>query len=132
MAIRNGWLPHQETCAAALSAITGWRADIYKKRGLQSYLDSSLHQNRMSQATLNALLEAIDTVGVEVGKKALKVQAKAFGMNALDPWDLFAPAPVGNETENIYTYEEGIELIAEAVSEIDEEAGAFIRSNDER
>lgn len=125
--IREAWVPHQETCAAVLNAITGWRADIYEKRGLESFLASSLHQNRMSDATLRALLEAIDGAGVDVGRKALSVQAKSLGCKDLKPWDLYAPAPVSNKTERIYTFDEGIELIANAVSEVDEEAGVFVR-----
>lgn len=125
--IREAWLPHQETCAAVLNAITGWRAEMYEKRGLKSFLASSLHQNRMSNDTLNAMFNAIDTDGIVVGQKALRVQAKALGLDALHPWDLFAPAPVKKDSEKIYTFEEGINFIAEAVAEVDPEAGEFVR-----
>lgn len=131
-AIREGWLPHQETCAATLNAITGWRADLYKKRGMTSYLTSTLHQNRMSEASLRAIFEAIDTTGVNVGRKALKVQARALGSETLNPWDLYAPAPVSNQTEKLYSFDEGIDLIANAVGEVDEEAGEFVRMMKEK
>lgn len=125
-AIREAWLPHRETCAAVLNAITGWRLDMYAKRGYPSFLTSSLHSNRMSQATLDALLDAVDG-SADVGRRALKIQANALGKDALAPWDLFAPAPVSKNVGRVYTYDEGIELIADAVSEVDEEAGEFVR-----
>lgn len=125
-AIREAWLPHRETCAAALNAITAWRLDLYDKRGYPSFLSSSLHSNRMSKATLEALLKAIDESST-VGRRALKLQARALGKEALAPWDLFAPAPVKENVGRMYTFEEGIELIANAVSEVDKEAGDFVR-----
>ena len=124
-AIREAWLPHQETCAAALNAITGWRLDDYKQRGYDGYLTSSLHSNRMSNASLTALMDAIDA-NVALGRRALDLQARALKKKALNPWDLFAPAPV-QSTGKVYTFDEGIELIANAVGEIDERAGEFVR-----
>lgn len=125
-AIREAWLPHRETCAAALNAITGWRLDLYAKRGYPAFLTSSLHSNRMSKATLDALLKAVDESS-DVGRRALKLQAKTMGKDALAPWDLYAPAPVKEDVGRMYTFEEGIELIANAVSEVDKEAGDFVR-----
>jgi len=48
-------------------------------------------------------------------------------MDALNPWDFFASEPVKNQTERVYIYGDRINLIVDAVAEIDEEAGAFIR-----
>lgn len=123
--IREAWLPHQESCAAILNAITGWRLDLYEKRGYESFLNASLHANRMSGQTLKALLEAVER-SVEVGRRALRIQAKGLRKEALDVWDLFAPAPRAG-TGRIYTFDEGIELIAQAVGKVDEEGGKFVR-----
>lgn len=126
-AIREAWLPHQETCAAALNAITGWRLDLYEKRDYDSFLASSLHTNRMTSATLSALLKSLDA-SVDVGRRALKIQSQAQKKDALEPWDLFAPAPLTvAENGKTYTFDEGIELIASAVGAVDEAAGKFVR-----
>lgn len=131
-AIREGWLPHRESCAAALNAITGWRLELYKKRDYPSFMTSSLHQNRMSNATLSALLSAIDDSS-HIGRRALNVQARALGQDSLCPWDLYAPAPVDAGTGKLYSFDEGIELIASAVAEVDPDAGSFVRKmRDER
>ncbi|CAN8066675.1 unnamed protein product [Agarophyton chilense] len=124
--IRNAWLPHRETCAAALNAITGWRLDLYNKRGYESFLTSSLHSNHIQNATLDALFEALDGK-TEVGRRAMKIQASALGKAALEPWDLFAPAPVKGDIGRVYSFDEGIELIANAVGEVDKDAGSFVR-----
>lgn len=125
--IRQAWLPHQETCAAVLNAITGWRLDMYEKRKFDSFLTSSLHSNRMSNDTLAALLKSLDS-SVEVGRRALAIQAKVLKKDALEPWDLFAPAPLaGTYAGKMYTFDEGIELIADAVGAVDESAGKFVR-----
>lgn len=124
--IREAWLPHQHTCAAALNAITGWRLDMYKQRDYDSFLTSSLHSNRMSHATLNALLAALDS-STEIGRRALRIQAKALGKSVLQPWDLFAPAPVKADLGRIYSFDDGIELIASAVGKVDKAAGEFVK-----
>lgn len=125
-AIREAWLPHQETCAAALNAITGWRLELYEQRGFDSFLTASLHANRMSEKTLKTLLHAIDSKA-DVGRRALKIQAKMLGKEALAPWDLFAPAPGdGGGVGKLYTFDEGIELISRAVGEVDVKGGEFV------
>lgn len=126
-AIREAWLPHRETCAAALNAITGWRLDLYAKRGYPTFLTGTLQFNRMSKSTLDSLLQAIDDEGSSVGRRALQIQAEALGKKSLAPWDLYAPAPVRKDIGRMYTYEEGIELIADAVTKVDPEAGDFVR-----
>lgn len=116
----------QETCAAVLNAITGWRLDMYAKRNYDSFLVSSLHSGHMSKKSLDAMLTAVDK-SAEVGRRALRVQAQALGKEKLDIWDLLAPAPVSSDTGKTYSFEEGIELIANAVAAVDEEAGSFVR-----
>lgn len=125
-AVREAWRPHRETTAATLNAITAWRLDDYARRKYPSATASSLHQNRMSQGSLSALVNAIDS-SAHVGRRALQVQARALGKKKLDPWDIFAPAPVATGVGKLYTFDEGVELIADAVGEVDTEAGKFVR-----
>lgn len=127
LGIKNAWLPHTETCAAVLNAITAWRLETYKRRGLDGYMASPLHLNRMRDESLKALFDSIDD-HVEVGRRALRIQAAALGKKRSEPWDLYAPAPVKNTSAaTVYTFDEGIEVIANAVGAIDTEAGDFVR-----
>jgi oligoendopeptidase F len=127
LGIKQAWLAHTETCAAVLNAITAWRKESQTRRRLEHFLDPPLHLNRMSQKSLNALLEAVNKNG-EVGRKALRIQAAALGKPRLEPWDLTAPAPVSGTSPVVtYTFDEGIEVIANAVGAIDQGAGDFVR-----
>lgn len=126
-AIREAWLPHANTCAAALNSITGWRHTVNEKRAHDTFLAPALHDNRMEMKSLKAMFEAIDS-RVEVGRKALALQAKALGKSRVDLWDFFAPSPIqANGDAKLYTFDEGIELIANAVTAVDKEAGDFVR-----
>ncbi len=67
----------------------------------------------------------------------VNVMARALGKPAVDLWDFFAPAPArlaveGDGEGKLYTFEEGVELIADAVGEVDEDAGAFVRMMKEK
>lgn len=126
LGIKEAWMPHTETCAAALNSISKWRLETYERRRLGSFLDTPLHQNKLGRKTLDAMMEAIED-SVEVGRRALRIQAAALGKDVLEPWDLLAPPPVGGSGETKYGFEEGIEVIAEAVGAVDEKAGAFVR-----
>lgn len=126
-AIREAWLPHAETCAAALNSITGWRHSMNSKRNHDSFLAPALHDNHMEEASLKAMFDAIDARR-DVGRKALAIQAKALGKDRVDLWDFFAPSPIqASDDAKLYTFDEGIELIANAVGEVDKDAGDFVR-----
>lgn len=124
-AIRSAWLPHRETCAAALNAITGWRLDMYNKRNYDSFLTSSLHMKRMTNATFKALLSTVDD-STGKGRRALRIQVRALGKDNMHACDLYAPSLVGDNVGGTYTLDEGIELIASAVSEVDPAVGEFV------
>lgn len=130
-AVRDAWRPHKETCAATLNAITGWRHAVSDKRGHPSYLTPTLHDNRMKAKSLEAIFDAIED-DLSVGRRALAVKAAALGKEKVDVWDMYAPPPKelavdGDVEPKLYTFDEAIELIARSVSEVDEQAGAFVR-----
>lgn len=128
LAIKAAWLPHTETSAAVLNALSKWRLETYARRKLPDFLATPLHQNRCTRASLDAMMAAIDGAGLAVGRRALAIQAAALGKRRLEPWDLAAPAPVTDPAAAaLYTFEEGIEVIAEAVGKVDAKAGDFVR-----
>jgi oligoendopeptidase F len=128
LGIKEAWVPHAETSAAVLNALSKWRLETYSRRKLPDFLATPLHQNRCERASLDAMLDAIDGKGLSVGRRALAVQASTLGKAKLEPWDLAAPAPVSNpEAATTYTFEEGIEVIANAVGAVDSKAGEFVR-----
>ena len=59
--INEAWRTHQESCAAAINAIAGWRLELNRKRSKVRpvhFLDAPVHMNRLERRTLDALLDA--------------------------------------------------------------------------
>lgn len=84
-----------------------------KLRGYQSPLEKTLMQSRMSNETLEALLEAIQKALPEF-RRYLKQKAKLLGHdNGLPFYDLFAPL---TESQQTYTPEEAKDTLVDAFS----------------
>lgn len=126
-AISAGWEGEQETVAAILNALNGWRLELARQRGntrLLDALDLSCHQSHIERATLDALMsEAWRARGL--GQRALELMAERLGLDDLGPEDLFAPPPASSSRD--IPFDEAIELIADAFSRLDPEMGAFAR-----
>jgi oligoendopeptidase F len=135
-AINKGWGVHEESVAAILNALSGWRLETYKRRSHAQpmhFLDAPLHTARIKRGTLDAMLGAVREVR-PTAQKVLRLQAQALGRDKLGPWDLFAPPPkvqpkagAAGGTWRDPSFDEAIELIAGAYAEVDPEMGAFVR-----
>jgi oligoendopeptidase F len=84
------WLDHADTLAAGLNGIAGTRLSLYAKRGIGHFLDTPLFDGAMSRASLDAMMEAIQT-HIELPRRALRMAAKLQGTSALHFFDLEAP-----------------------------------------
>ncbi|MEM7065099.1 MAG: M3 family oligoendopeptidase [Cyanobacteria bacterium P01_B01_bin.77] len=124
---RNAWIAHQETAAAILNAINGWRLEETQKRATVRklhYLDKSCHQSRIKRHTLDALMETTYQQR-EIGQRALKAMARVLNIPQMAPWDLQAPAPASGDIQ-IFSFEVAIELIADAFRQLTPEMGDFV------
>ncbi|WDO00182.1 M3 family oligoendopeptidase [Aeromonas allosaccharophila] len=126
-AISAGWEGEQETVAAILNALNGWRLELARQRGktrLLDALDLSCHQSHIERTTLDALMsETYRARGL--GQRALGLMAERLGLDELGPEDLFAPPPAASSRE--IPFEEAIEIIAEAFTRFYPEMGEFAR-----
>lgn len=126
--INNAWKVHEESAAAILNAINGWRLEMNESRGQKRemhYLDVSCHQSRIERATLGALMNETYEQR-SIGQEALGSMAKLMGIEKLAPYDLIAPAPsFGEKGETLISFKEAINIIAEAFSELTPEMGEF-------
>ncbi|MEH8157834.1 M3 family oligoendopeptidase [Aeromonas veronii] len=126
-AISAGWEGEQETVAAILNALNGWRLELARQRGntrLLDALDLSCHQSHIERATLDALMsETWRARGL--GQRALELMAERLGIDDPGAEDLFAPPPAASSRD--IPFDEAIELIADAFSRFDPEMGAFAR-----
>ncbi len=128
-AINDAWAQHEESCAAAINAIAGWRLEMCRKRSREKpvhFLDAPVHMNRISRATLDRILEAAETYR-PLARRAAKLQAGAYGKEALGPWDNRAPAPILDPGSNDgIPFERAVGIIANAYSRIDPSLGEFV------
>ncbi|MGF1704161.1 M3 family oligoendopeptidase [Photobacterium makurazakiensis] len=128
-AISEAMTIHQESFAAILNALAGGRLTEYEKRSHTApvhFLSPALHQGRIDNATLDAMM-ATAKANRSVGQKAALQMAKLFGTKKLKPWDEMAsmPAPQGTEG-HCYSFDQGIEIIRDAFADVDPEMADFV------
>ena len=127
-AIQSAWKTHENSGAAILNGLAGWRLEEYKRRSHTrkvDFLDFPLHNARIKRETLEAMLEAIRSES-EVPRRAMLAMARASGKEKLDAWDILAPAPALGTQESRRTFAEGLGWIRDAFSSVDPSFGDFI------
>ena len=125
--IQAAWAGEQETVAAILNAINGWRNELGRQRGKGRRLDAlevTCHQEHITGATLETLMAAAGEHR-ELGRRALRAMACAQQITDFAPWDLFAPAP--QAVHGKFGFEQALNLVMEAFAAFDPEMGAFAR-----
>lgn len=124
------WETQEESCAAALNAISGWRLEMCRQRSRSQnvhYLDAPVHMNRISRKTLDTLLD-VAAESRALAQRAAQLQAQAYGKSGYGPWDLRAPAPiVGDDDEARIEFSDAIDIIAGAYGQVDPSMEAFVR-----
>ncbi len=129
-AINDAWEQHEESCAAAVNAIAGWRLEMCRKRSREKpvhFLDAPAHANRISRATLNSLLDAAEAFR-PLARRAARLQARAYGKTAYGPWDSRAPAPeLEPGASRGIPFEAAVDIIGRACDQVDPSLGEFVR-----
>lgn len=126
-AVQDAWTEHQETSAAILNSLAGWRQEVNKKRSHTKpvhFLDTPLHENRIQRATLDAMMSSLHG-NVGSTRKAPALMAKILKKKQLDPWDLLAPSPLGEEGKTI-EFSEAVKLVREAYGAVDPQMADFV------
>ena len=133
-AINAAWRSQQETCAASINAIAGWRLEMVRRRSAGQapaqavhFLDAPAHVNRITRTTLDSLLDA--AAGARpLAQRAARLQARAYGRKTIGPWDERAPAPAlkGRAGDAKIPFADAIDVIANAYAGVDASMGAFV------
>ncbi|WP_456297273.1 M3 family oligoendopeptidase [Vibrio sp. AK197] len=128
-AIQEAMKTHQESFAAILNALSGWRLTEYQKRSSKQsvhFLDPSLHQSRIQPETLQAMMQCAKS-NRHVGQKAGELMAQVHGLNAMKPWNHMAGMPsLTAEAPEQYTFDAAIELIKAAFSDVSPDMASFV------
>jgi oligoendopeptidase F len=120
------WETQSDTVASILNAINGWRIEETKQRGsrhTRHYLDQSCHQSHIDRGTLDAMMASTYDRRA-IGQRALTTMGKILPVEAMQPWDLFAPPPAAGDAVTI-SFEAAIDLIANAFRQLTPEMGDF-------
>jgi oligoendopeptidase F len=132
--INEAWRTHEESCAAAINAIAGWRLELNRKRSKVQpvhFLDAPVHMNRLSRNTLDTLFD-VTREARPLAQRAARAMARATGREQIGPWDMRAPAPQLGGDESPIEFDEAIELIADAYGRVNPEMGEFVHMMRER
>ncbi|WP_435249242.1 M3 family oligoendopeptidase [Vibrio sp. nBUS_14] len=128
-AVLRAMKTHQESFASILNALAGWRLTENKKRSKISdvhFLDPSLHGSRIVPETLDIMM-SVAKANREVGQKAGLLMAKVHGLDEMKPWNqLAAMPPLGDAESKVYPFDEAIEVIKTAFTEVNPEMADFV------
>lgn len=85
--VQDAMQTHQESFAAILNALAGWRLTENKKRSTKRevhFLEPSLHGSRIQAETLNAMM-TVAKDSRAIGQKAGLLMAKVHGLDEMKP-----------------------------------------------
>jgi pepF/M3 family oligoendopeptidase len=138
----GAWKEAEIPLAAALNGVKGFAVTLGSRRGWESELDKSLRQARMTRASLDALLGAMED-SLPFWRRYLKAKARLLGLPACAFYDLFAPvggassgsvaggavaAGAGSESGGAgrrYSFEEAQDFVVTKFSAFDPDMGYF-------
>ncbi|NRF25632.1 M3 family oligoendopeptidase [Vibrio coralliilyticus] len=127
--IQEAMQTHQESFAGILNALAGWRHTENQKRSHLKdvhFLDTSLHDSRIQADTLSAMMQVAKD-NRHVGQKAGLLMARVHGLNEMKPWNHLAGMPSLTDGEpKVYSFDEGIDIIAKAFAQVDGEMAEFV------
>jgi oligoendopeptidase F len=119
----NAWESQSEFSASALNHLAGFRLSVYKQRNWENVLKEPLDINRMSQKTLDAMWNTIESYKPKV-VAYLRRKAKILGVEKLAWHDV--EAPLSTEEKKV-SYDDGAQFIVEQFSKFNPEMGAFAK-----
>ena len=108
-ALEDIWIENEELFAKILNHITGFRLQVYKKRGSEKILEDTLIENRMNKETLNAMWAAVSKYK-QAFTNYLNQKAKMNGDKKMHSYNFWAPVTTSNQKIN---YEDAVDFILE-------------------
>ncbi|HHX8282896.1 M3 family oligoendopeptidase [Vibrio diabolicus] len=127
--IQDAMQTHQESFAAILNALAGWRLTENKKRSTKRevhFLEPSLHGSRIQAETLDAMM-TVAKDSRAIGQKAGLLMAKVHGLDEMKPWNHLAAMPALSGEAKVYDFDEAIDVICEAFETVNPEMSEFVR-----
>lgn len=120
----TAWGEQADFLAKALNHLSGFRLNVYKKRGWEDVLKEPLSINRMEKETLETMWTVISENKQKL-VQYLERKAKLLGLEKMSWFDL--DAPYGN-TETKVSYQEGAEFIEQNFAHFGDKMAAFAKN----
>jgi pepF/M3 family oligoendopeptidase len=120
------WKSIEIPMAAALNGVKGATNSLIERRGWKNALDRSIVQSRISEATLEALIFALEE-SLPMWRRYLTAKAKFLGIERLAFFDLFAPLDVEGNALPEFSWMEAKEYVVSKFSDFDPAMGNFAR-----
>jgi oligoendopeptidase F len=119
----KAWGEEADLLAKTLNHLSGFRLNVYKKRGWEEVLKEPLGINRMKKETLETMWTVISENKQKL-VQYLERKAKLLGLEKLSWYDLDAPY---GKTESKISYQEGAEFIEQNFALFGEKLAAFAK-----
>ena len=118
------WKSVELPVAAALNGVKGTVVTLNKRRGWESALEASLAQARISRATLDALIGAMET-SLPMWRRYLKAKARLLGLEQVAFYDLFGPVEKPGAMLPTFQWNEARDFIVRQFGTFDPDMAAF-------
>ena len=105
----DAWKKWETPLAAALNGVKGEHVTVSEKRGWDSILESTLHQNHIDEETLDAMMSAARDAFPDI-RRYWAAKAKAIGVEKLEWFDITAPV---SKNEREWQWDEGMAFLLE-------------------
>ncbi|WP_413308616.1 M3 family oligoendopeptidase [Bacillus sp. 1P10SD] len=119
----KAWGEQADFLAKTLNHLSGFRLNVYQKRGWEDVLKEPLSINRMEKETLETMWAVISENKQKL-VTYLERKAELLGVNKLSWYDLDAPF---GKTESKVSYQEGAEFIEQNFAVFGEKMASFAR-----
>lgn len=118
------WKSVEMPVAAALNGVKGTVSTLNKRRGWESALEASLAQARISRATLDTLIGAME-VSLPMWRRYLKAKARLLGLERVAFYDLFGPVERPGAMLPTFQWNEARDFIVRQFGTFDPDMAAF-------
>jgi len=105
------WQGVSHVAAACLNNIAGTRLELYRRRGIEHFLEPAVFDAGITRKTLDAMWHAVES-RAEPARRYLRRKAKLLGRERLGFEDLMAPLPI--ESQRRVPWDEGRAQILDA------------------
>lgn len=130
LGLEKAWHTQEESCAAILNSLAGFRLKIIEKRSKIKklhYIDPVTHSSNITGKSLGSLICALEKNN-SLGQKANKILSTVIKKEKMDPWDFLAQAPAYFEQrESRVTFSDAIDMIEKCFTETNTKMGEFVR-----